>query len=128
MAIQYFQVSKDDNIYEAFPDVVLTNGGKLIAVFEECTHHSDRSFARIMKTESTDRGRTWSQKEKFTDSNDGCPPYWNCARISKLNDGRIVILADWITANKESKADVLYWKSRLMKIVSYYVKCSNLVS
>lgn len=109
MAIKYFSISKDDNIYEAFPDVVLTNGGKLIAVFEECTHHSDRSFARIVKTESTDRGRTWTPKEKVTDSSDVCPPYWNCARISKLNDGRLIILADWITERLESRADVFYW-------------------
>lgn len=109
MAIQKFSVSKDDNYYEAFPDVVLTDGGKLIVVFEECTHHSDRSYARIMKTESTDRGRTWTKKEKFTDSNDGWPPYWNCARISKLNDGRLIILADWILNRDEASAEVYYW-------------------
>ena len=109
MAIKYFSVSKDDNYYEAFPDVVLTDSGKLIAVFEECTHHSDRSYARIMKTESTDRGRTWTSKEAFTVSNDGWLPYWNCARISKLSDGKLAILADWVTGRAESKAEVYYW-------------------
>ncbi|HRX41573.1 MAG TPA: sialidase family protein, partial [Clostridia bacterium] len=97
MAIQRFTVSKDDDIYEAFPDVVLTDGGKLVAVFEECTHHSDRSFARIMITESTDRGRTWKPKEKFTDNIEEKYDFWNCARISKLSDGRLVILADLVT-------------------------------
>ncbi|MFO7611247.1 MAG: sialidase family protein [Clostridia bacterium] len=109
MAIQKFIVSKDDNYYEAFPDVVLTEGGKLIAVFEECTHHADRSFARIMKTESTDRGRTWSPKEAFTVSNDGWPPFWNCARISRLSDGRLAIVADWVLGKNENGAIVYYW-------------------
>ncbi len=109
MAIQYFSVSKDDNFYEAFPDVVLTDGGKLITVFEECTHHGDRSYARIMKTESTDRGRTWSSKVNITDNIEEEDVFWNCARISKINDGRLVILADKITKRNEGEAEVYYW-------------------
>lgn len=102
MAIQYFSVSKDDSIYEAFPDAVLTDGGKLISVFEECTHHSDRSYARIMKCESTDRGRTWTPKMCVFDNIENEDIYWNCARISKLNDGRLVLLADKIFREDKS--------------------------
>jgi len=110
MAIQKFTVSSDKSIYEAFPDVVLTNGGKLITVFEECTHHSDRSFARIVKSESTDRGRTWSDKVKVTDNiEDEKHIFWNCARISKLSDGRLVILADKAVKKNEGGAEVYYW-------------------
>ncbi|MDX1358709.1 MAG: sialidase family protein [Clostridia bacterium] len=109
MAIQYFSVSKDDSIYEAFPDVVLTDGGKLICVFEECTHHSDRSYARIVKCESTDRGRTWTPKEYVTDNIEEDDIFWNCARISKLNDGRLVILADMVTKKNEQLAEDYYW-------------------
>ena len=65
--IQKFNVSRDDSIYEAWPDVVLTNGDKLICVFSECEHHKNRESARIMITESTDRGRTWSHKRPLTE-------------------------------------------------------------
>jgi len=60
--IERFTVSRDDTIYEAFPDVALTPSGTLVCVFAECTHHGDRSYTRIMATTSTDRGRTWSAK------------------------------------------------------------------
>ena len=43
--IQKFNVSRDDSIYEAWPDVVLTDGGKLICVFSECEHHKNREAA-----------------------------------------------------------------------------------
>ena len=55
MPIQKFTVSRDDSVYEAWPDVILTNGGKLICVFTECTHHGDRENSRLMLTESCDR-------------------------------------------------------------------------
>ena len=109
MAIQKFTVSKDNDIYEAFPDVVLTNGGKLITVFEECTHHADRSYARIVKSESTDKGRTWTEKVKFTDNIEKENVFWNCARISKLRDGRLIVLADKAIKMNEGGAEVYYW-------------------
>ena len=56
MAIQKFTVSSDDSIYEAWPDRVKTEGGKLICVFTECTAHQNREKARVVITESTDRG------------------------------------------------------------------------
>ena len=87
--IQKFTISRDDSIYEAWPDVVLTPSGKLICVFAECTHHHDRSYTRIMPTESVDRGRTWSSKRALTDGTQGLP-YYNCGRIMQLSDGRYV--------------------------------------
>ena len=53
--MQKFTISRDDTIYEAFPDVALTPSGKLVCTFAECTHHGDRSYTRIMLTDSTDR-------------------------------------------------------------------------
>ncbi len=48
--IQKFTVSRDDSIYEAWPDVALTRSGKLLCVFAECKHHRDRSYTRIVNT------------------------------------------------------------------------------
>ena len=108
MAIQKFIVSKDDSIYEAWPDVVQTDSGKLICVFSECKHHSDRENARIMLCESNDRGRTWSKKKPLTEK---CKKddYFNCARISKLNDGRLAIICDKVSRNENSSSEIWVW-------------------
>ncbi|HHW10609.1 MAG TPA: exo-alpha-sialidase [Firmicutes bacterium] len=98
--IRKFTVSRDDSIYEAWPDVTLTPGGKLICVFSECNHHNDRSYTRIVLCESTDRGRTWSAKRPLTDGTSGFP-YWNCARIQMLKDGRLAVVVDRISAKNE---------------------------
>ena len=47
--IEKFAVSRDDSIYEAFPDVALTPSGRLVCVFAECTHHRDRGFNQVLR-------------------------------------------------------------------------------
>ena len=109
MAIQKFIVSKDDNIYEAWPDLVQTDSGKLICVFSECEEHCDRENARIMITESCDRGRTWSAKMPLTEKGKK-DEYFNCARISKLRDGRLAIICDKLEGfDKENTAVTYVW-------------------
>ena len=44
--MQKHVVSRDDSIYEAFPDMALTRSGALVCVFAECTHHRDRGYTR----------------------------------------------------------------------------------
>src|SRR5690606_10133777 len=99
--IPQFSVSRDDSIYEAFPDVTLTVDGRLLCVFEECTHHGKRDWTRLALTESSDRGRTWSPKRGLTEATNGTP-YWNCARITTLRDGRIALIADHIGTDERS--------------------------
>lgn len=94
MAIQKYTVSNDPSIYEAWPDVVLTNSGKMVCVFSECTHHSNRDYTRIMLADSSDRGRTWSPKRPLAEGTAGRDYYYNCARINRLADGRLVISVD----------------------------------
>lgn len=98
--IRKFSISRDDTIYEAWPDVVLTSAGKLLCVFAECTHHHDRSYTRIMLTESADRGRTWTPKRPLTEGTQGLP-YYNSGRIMQLKDGRCVIVVDKVYARGE---------------------------
>ena len=100
--MQKHTISRDDSIYEAFPDVTLTSSGKLICVFTECTHHRDRSYSRIVLTDSNDRGRTWSAKRPLTEATTGLP-YWNCARIMTLKDGRVAALSDRIAERGERR-------------------------
>lgn len=100
--IEAFAVSRDDTIYEAFPDVALTPAGELVCVFAECTHHADRSYTRIMMATSVDRGRTWSPKSPVTEAANG-PVFYNCPRIAVLSDGRLVVVVDKVLTKARSK-------------------------
>ena len=107
MAIQKFCISRDDSIYEAWPDLILTNGGKLLCIFTECKHHGDRALSRLMITESTDRGRTWSPKRQFSnDVSNG--KYYNNARFSKLHDGSLTVVCDLIDGNEFTGDSTVY--------------------
>jgi len=108
MAIQKHIVSRDDSIYEAWPDVHQTKSGKLICVFAECEHHLDRENARITLVESTDRGRTWSSKKYLTDKGVR-DDFFNCPRISELNDGRLAIICDRIKGNENRYSEIWVW-------------------
>jgi len=99
--IRKFTISRDDSIYEAFPDVTLTPSGKLLCVFSECTHHADRSYTRIMLTESVDRGRTWSLKRPFTEATSGVV-FYDCPRVMLLRDGRVGVLVNKIFSEARS--------------------------
>ncbi|HPB16731.1 MAG TPA: sialidase family protein, partial [Clostridia bacterium] len=70
MALEKYIVSKDDSIYEAWPDIALTKSGKLVCVFSECKHHGDRENARIVYCHSTDKGKTWSEKKESAARNE----------------------------------------------------------
>ncbi len=113
--MEIFTVSRDDTIYEAFPDVALTPSGKLICVFSECTHHADRSYTRVVLAESDDRGRTWSPKRPLTEATSGMP-YYNCARVTQLRDGRLAVLVDQVfsrdsQASREESRNWLYFSA-----------------
>jgi len=107
--VQKHTISRDDAIYEAFPDVVLTASNKLVCVFAECTHHRDRGYTRVMLTDSHDRGRTWSPKRPLGAASHGLP-YYNCPRLTALRDGRLALMVDTIGAWKERQLeDCLNW-------------------
>lgn len=118
--IQKFTVSRDDSIYQAWPDLALTRTGRLVCVFSECTHHGDRTYTRVMLVHSDDRGRTWTAKRPLTGPlHKKIPedPYWNCARITTLPDSRLVIVVDRIagpgegSGNKTHQSNVLFFSS-----------------
>ena len=105
--IRKFPVSRDDSVYQAWPDLVLTRNGRLVCVFSECTHHGDRSYSRISLVTSEDRGRTWTSKRPLTSSlHKKLPadPHWNCARISALSDGRLVAVVDQVGGAREGNS------------------------
>lgn len=105
--IQKFTVSRDDSIYQAWPDLALTRTGRLVCVFTECTHHGDRTHSRIVLTTSDDRGRTWTPKRPLTTPlHKPTPelPHWNCARVTALDDGRLVVVVDQVGGAREGNS------------------------
>ena len=60
--MQKFIVSRDDTIYEAWPDLAMGADGRLVCIFSECTAHTNRELARLTIRISDDRGRSWSDK------------------------------------------------------------------
>ncbi|OGV52291.1 MAG: hypothetical protein A2X49_17160 [Lentisphaerae bacterium GWF2_52_8] len=114
--IQKHCISNDTSIYEAWPDIALTPSGKLLCVFAECTHHGDRSYTRIMLTESFDRGRSWSPKRPLTEGTEGLDYFYNCPRISLMKDGRLCMLVDKIPHKKGGEQNV----NHLAKVLLYF--------
>ena len=92
-AVKSFTVSRDDSVYEAWPDLALLPSGRLVCTFTECTHHRDRDRSRIVFVFSDDRGRTWSGKIPLSEYTDR-DFYFNNSRISLLPDGRPVVICD----------------------------------
>ncbi len=104
--IRQYTVSRDDSVYECFPDMVKTPSGKLIVVFRESAHHADLEGNRLVYVESLDNGKTWSEKHALTEKRDGTYAY-NCARISVMPDGSLVIICDKLdrTVNEDLLKD-----------------------
>lgn len=107
-----FTVSRDDSIYEAWPDIVLTDSGRLVCVFTECTHHGNRDLARLVYKLSDDRGRTWSDKYYLTERGTRAA-FYDCARLSKLSDGRLALICNYMKGERNPEnMQIHLWFSR----------------
>lgn len=106
--MEKFLIDRDDNFYLAFPDVVDTGNGELIAVYLQTTHHGDRTGSKIVLSRSFDEGRTWSPRQIILGGGDElCENgFYNCARICRLRDGRIALVADRIYKDENTRAEV----------------------
>ncbi len=106
-----FIVSRDDQVYEAWPDLVQTIDGTLLCVFTECRHHADRTDSRLMLTRSTDCGRTWTPKIPLTEKAADKDHRLDCARISRLPDHSLIIVCDYVVGDENTgSAEVWLWR------------------
>lgn len=88
----------------------MTRSGRLVCVFTECDHHGNRSNSRIMMTFSDDRGRTWSEKQPISEMSQK-DHFFNCAKVSTLPSGEILINVDKSNELDDSSHAVQYlWK------------------
>ncbi|MCX7598492.1 MAG: glycoside hydrolase [Armatimonadetes bacterium] len=83
-------------MYECFPDVVSSHGGRIIVVYRESDGHVAADFTHIVWRVSEDFGHTWSgaryvaqsrRRGRFLEK-------WNCPRVSRLRDGRLALVCD----------------------------------
>ena len=98
--IKQHTISRDDSVYECFPDITKTKSGKLICVFRESDHHGDLNNSRLVLKESLDNGKTWSEKKELT-SRSSAEHAYNCPRISCMESGELIIICDNLNRAKE---------------------------
>ncbi len=94
--IEKFTISRDDSIYECFPDVCMTDTGRLVITYRESDGHSCQEYSHLLCRTSDDQGQTWSDKLYLvkSEAEGGVLFKWNCPRVSQLADGRVIILCD----------------------------------
>ena len=93
--LQHVTIARDDDQYEAFPDVCRLQDDGLLCIYRESDFHG-ASTSRIMLIESDDRGRTWTNQRQFDVSRSVREDrsMWNNPRLARLPDGRIVATLD----------------------------------
>ena len=106
--IDKYTISKDQKYYRAFTDLIDVNG-KLICVFSE--QNKETKESNICFSESLDNGINWSSRKVFQ-SKLGDDGRWDCSRLTKLKDGRIIMLSTWYLNDDKTKKDsyVYMWK------------------
>ncbi len=88
-------IYRDDRFFTGWPDAVLLPSGKMLCVFNETEYHWPTEFSRITLLESMDYGKTWGNPHIIDEAYySRGEERWNEARISRLSDGRLVIICD----------------------------------
>ncbi len=119
MPIRTVNVARNDSIYELVPDIVRLPNGKLICIYRESDGHTVRRFSAIVYRVSRDGGHTWSEKHTLTRSDlneQGIVLKWNCPRIQRLQDGRLLALCDVFPVPPDERTDltnsrIVFWWS-----------------
>ena len=77
------------------PDMIRFPRGKMMLVYNDCDAHWPQETTRITTLESLDGGQTWGNPRVVSeaDKRKG-QERWVSPRISRLSDGRLVIICD----------------------------------
>ena len=119
MAIEKVIVSRNDNVYELTPDLVRLPNGKLICIYRESDGHTVRKFSNVAYRHSWDGGHTWSERHELVSAvpnEEGVVLKWNCPRIQRMKDGRLLALSDVFPSPPDERTDltnsrVVFWWS-----------------
>ena len=119
MATRHVTVSRTDNIYELAPDIVRLPSGKLICIYRESDGHTVRTYSAVVYRRSWDGGHTWSDRRELVAAHpdeNGVVLKWNCPRIQRMKDGRLLALCDVFPAPPDENTDlrnshIVFWWS-----------------
>ena len=89
MAVEKFTISRDDSVYEAFPDLCLTDSGRVLLVYRESNGHVASEFCRLVVRSSDDAGRTWSERRVVV-KRTGHPACSQRGTVRRSNSSRMV--------------------------------------
>jgi len=97
--ITKYNISKDNKLYRAFPDLILKDN-KLICVFIEMNREDN--ISNICITTSIDKGKTWTERKiiKSKIDNNG---RWDAPRINIMKNNDIIITSSWYLNNDKDK-------------------------
>jgi sialidase-1 len=118
MPIRKVIVSRNDAIQEHGPDLVRLPTGQLICLYRESDGHTVRRFSNLVYRTSLDGGHTWSDRQVLVEARPdahGVVLKWNCPRIQRLGDGRLLALCDVMPCPPDERTDlrnshiVLWW-------------------
>jgi sialidase-1 len=94
----------DPRHYAKNPDLCLLPDGRLLCTFMEGDQHVPFEYSRVMLMESADGGETWSAPRVLAEARTGIGAWgaapdvdhepWLSPRITRLRDGRLVIICD----------------------------------
>lgn len=93
--LQHVTISRNDSLYESFPDVVISGDGRLVVVFREADQHIAQ-WSQLVLMDSRDAGLTWNNRRvldrQMSLEVDGA--VWNCPRIVRQKDGGLTVICD----------------------------------
>ena len=113
--MEYLTVTRDDSVYECFPDLARLPSGRLVVMYRESDHHVAHEFSRVIVRLSDDSGESWSDRIVLAEGpkSSEAEDYWsyNCPRMRVLSDGRLLAVCDVIERCDENRRanNYLWW-------------------
>ena len=89
-------ISRDDRYHEAWPSICRAADGNLICAYAEADVHGGGAVPSAVARKSSDEGRTWSDPIVIDTLWDSAEQgYMMCRAIVCLDDGTLLVAADW---------------------------------
>ncbi len=116
---EYVTVTRNDEVYECFPDMTRLPSGDLMVIYRESESHEGYEYCNLVVRRSQDEGVTWSERQAIVEgprAKEGREYVkYNCPRICALSDGRVAAICDEnvfdVPREPERRRDIVIWWS-----------------